>query len=43
MNPDQLYKELTNSEELKDIPLSHIIKVAFVVIKILQSNGMIFI
>ena len=41
MKSEDLYKELTNEESLKDIPLAYITKVAFELLKILNKHGII--
>ena len=41
MKSEDLYKELTNEESLTDIPLAYITKVAFELLKILHTKGLI--
>lgn len=38
MDMERFVKDLMNSEELKDIPLMYIGKVAIVVVRLLQGN-----
>jgi len=42
MNASQLYKDLVNNEELKDIPLVYVCRVAVVVLKLIQGNKYVY-
>ena len=39
MDTDKLFKDLTNSEDIKDIPLMHITRVAVEVLLLLVEHG----
>jgi len=42
MDTKQLFSDLVESEELKDISIKHIVKVAIVVLKLIQDNKYIY-
>lgn len=42
MNTDKLYKDLINSEELKDVPIKYIFTVAVTVLKLIQGNNYVY-
>ena len=42
MDTKQLFNDLVNSEELKDVPLKHIGKVAIVVLRLIQGNKYVY-
>lgn len=39
MDTDRLFEDLTNCEDIKDIPLMHITRVAVEVVLLLVKNG----
>lgn len=42
MNTKQFFNDLVNNEELKDIPLKYIGRVALIVLKLIQENNYIY-
>lgn len=42
MDIDRFVKDLLNNEELKDVPISYIGRVALVVLKLIQGNKYIY-
>lgn len=42
MDTDKFVKDLLNNEELKDVPIIYIGKVALVVLKLIQGNKYVY-